>query len=313
MRILITGASGFIGRRLTRSAVERGHEVIATYLSTSELGAPDLPREGVRWERLDMQDSDGVGRLVQDVRADAVFHLAAQAYAQRAWADPADTFRTNVLGTISLYEALRATRPSAGVLISASGAAYGAPPRLPISEDFPLNPTNPYGVSKACQDMLSLQYSLNFGLRILRARLFGTTGPGKTGDAMNDFARQVAHVERTGQPGRVMVGNVDTRRDISDVRDSIRALWLVFERGEPEKPVNVAAGQSYSIRSIASTLVRLARVPIELVAEPSLVRPTDEPDNRADVTRLTALGHVPEYPLERTISDALEFWREAPR
>ncbi len=311
MRILITGASGFIGRYLTRSAVERGHEVIATYLSAAELGARDLPREGVRWERLSMQDADGVARLVRDAGADAVFHLAAQAYAQRAWADPADTFRTNVLGTISLYEALRETRPSSGVLISASGAAYGVPPRLPISEDFPLNPTNPYGVSKACQDMLSLQYSLNFDLRILRARLFGTTGPGKTGDAMNDFARQVARIERTGKPGHVKVGNLDTLRDISDVRDAVRALWRVFEFGDPKQPVNVAAGKSYSIRDVAGTLVRLARVPIELVQDASLVRPTDEPDNRADVTRLAALGHVPEYPLERTISDALDYWREA--
>lgn len=312
MRILITGASGFIGRHLTRSAVERGHEVIATYLSATELGARDLPREGVRWERLDMQDAGGVGRVVRDAQAEAVFHLAAQAYAKRAWADPGDTFRTNVLGTISLYEALRTTRPSSGVLIAASGAAYGVPPRLPISEDFPLNPTNPYGVSKACQDMLSLQYSLNFDLRILRARLFGTTGPGKTGDAMNDFARQVARIERTGKPGCVRVGNLDSLRDISDVRDAIRGLWRIFERGDPIQPVNVAAGRSYSIREIATTLVRLARVPIDLMPDPNLARPTDEPDNRADVARLTALGHVPEYSLHRTISDALDYWRQSP-
>ena len=154
--------------------------------------------------------------------------------------------------------------------------------------------------------MLSLQYSLNFGLRILRARLFGTTGPGKTGDAMNDFARQVARIERGGRSGQIKVGNLDTRRDISDVRDSVRALWKIFEAGDPKAPVNVAAGQSFSIRDIAETLVRLARVPIELVPDPALFRPTDEPENRADVSRLRALGHVPEYPLERTISDALD-------
>ncbi len=159
--------------------------------------------------------------------------------------------------------------------------------------------------------MLSLQYSLNFGLRILRARLFGTTGPGKTGDAMNDFARQVARIERGGRSGQIKVGNLDTRRDISNVRDSVRALWKIFEAGDPKAPVNVAAGQSFSIRDIAETLVRLARVPIELVPDPALFRPTDEPENRADVSRLRALGHVPEYPLERTISDALEYWRAA--
>jgi len=312
MRVLVTGGSGFIGRYLIRSAIERKHDVVATYLHDGELSVPDVPKDGIRWIRLNMQDRGQVERIVSDARADAVFHLAAQAYAQKAWADPEDTFRTNVLGTIYLYEALRTTRPARGVLISASGAAYGVPRRLPISEDSALNPTNPYGVSKAVQDMLSLQYSLNFGLRILRARLFGTTGPGKTGDAMNDFARQVARIERTGRAGQVRVGNLDTLRDVSDVRDAVRALWLVFERGDPTQPVNVAAGKSYSIRDVATTLVRLSRVPIELVSDASLLRPTDEPDNRADVARLTNLGHTPQYPLERTISDALDYWRAVP-
>ncbi len=312
MRILITGASGFIGRNLTAYAVGRGHEVVGTYLSTAELSHRDLPKQGVRWERLDMQDETRVRQLVEDIRPDAVFHLAAQAYAKKAWADPADTFRTNVLGTIYLYEALRHRPPEKGVLLSASGAAYGVPESLPVRENTPLNATNPYGVSKGAQDMLSLQYSLNFGLRILRARLFGTTGPGKTGDAMNDFAKQVAAIERTGKSGEIQVGNLDTLRDVSDIRDVVGAMWLVFEKGDPKEPVNVAAGRSYSIRWIADQLVGLAKVPVKVSRNPALLRPTDEPDNRADVTRLAALGHLPEFPLGRTISDALDFWRAAP-
>ena len=258
-----------------------------------------------------MQDLPQIERLLDSVRPQAVFHLAAQAYAKRAWADPADTFRTNVLGTIALYEALRKYPPREGTLLAASGAAYGAPSKLPIGEDTPLNPTNPYGVSKACQDMLSLQYSLNFGLRIVRARLFGTTGPGKTGDAMNDFAQQVAILERSGQAGQLKVGNLDALRDVSDIRDVVRALWLIFEKGDPKEPVNVGAGRSYSIRWIADQLVQLARVPLTITQDPALLRPTDEPDNRADVSRLHALGFQPTHPLERTIADALEFWRHA--
>jgi GDP-4-dehydro-6-deoxy-D-mannose reductase len=309
MRILITGASGFIGRNLSRYAVEKGHEVVGTYLNTAELSARDLPSTGVEWLHLDTQDAEQVAGIVNSVRPDGIFHLAAQAYAQIAWSKPADTFRTNVLGTIYLYEALRAHPPRAGTLLASSGASYGIPSRLPISEDIPLNPTNPYGVSKACQDMLSLQYSLNFGLRILRARLFGTTGPGKTGDALNDFARQVAAIEETGNPGKLKVGNLDTFRDISDVRDVVRALWLVFEKGAPEVPVNVAAGESYSIRRITEHLVRLAKVPLDVVQEPTLLRPTDEPDNRSDVTRLRELGFERRYALEQTIVDTLAFWR----
>ncbi len=310
MKLLITGSSGFIGRYLAAHAVSLGHEVVGTYLADSELSARDLPKRSVRWVSLDMQKREDVDRLVRTEAPDGVFHLAAQAYAQRAWADPADTFRTNVLGTIYLYEALREHTPRASVLLAASGASYGVPTRLPISEDTPLNPTNPYGVSKACQDMLSLQYALNFNLRIVRARLFGTTGPGKTGDALNDFAQQVASLERTGRPGEIRVGNLDTLRDISDIRDVVRALWLIFEKGDPRMPVNVAAGQSYSIRWIADQLARLARTRVTLVPDPALLRPTDEPDNRADIRRLRDLGYAPKYSLEQTLLDALNFWRE---
>ncbi len=312
MRLLITGASGFIGRQLTTWAVTNGHEVVGTYLVTAELAAHDLTRSGVTWEKLDIEDAARVGRLVEEVRPDAVFHLAAQSYAKQAWADPAGTFRTNVVGTIHLYEALRKYPPRLGTLLAASGSAYGALTELPIREETVLNPANPYGVSKACQDMLSLQYSLNFDLRIVRARLFGTTGPGKTGDALSDFARQVAAIERTGRAGQLKVGNLDSRRDISDIRDVLRAMWRVFEAGEPARPVNVGAGESYPIRYLAEELQRLARVPVEITPDPALLRPTDEPDNRADITRLRQLGYAPSYTLAQTIRDTLDFWREAP-
>lgn len=311
MHILITGASGFIGRYLSTYALAEGHDVTGTYLSQSELSARDLPQRGIHWVPLDLQDPPQLNRLLSECHPDAVFHLAAQAYAKRAWADPLDTFRTNVLGTISLYEAIRRTPPREGVLLTASASAYGEVTALPIREDTPLNPTNPYGVSKACQEMLSLQYSRNYDLRIVRARLFGTTGPGKTGDALNDFARQVAALERTGQPGILKVGNLSTRRDVQDIRDAVRALWRVFEKGVPSQPVNVGSGKIYSIGWIAETLAHLSRVALEIRQDPALMRPTDEPANQADVSRLRALGYTPSFPLERTIADSLEFWRQS--
>ena len=311
MRILITGASGFIGRYLSEYAVSEGHEVVGTYLSQAELSARGLPKKGIDWVHLSMQDFAEVASVVERSRADAVFHLAAQAYAKKAWSDPLDTFRTNVMGTIALYEVLRTHPAREGILLSASASAYGVAKELPIREDTPLNATNPYGVSKACQDMLSLQYSLNFDMRILRARLFGTTGPGKTGDALNDFARQVAELERGGKPGLINVGNLSTRRDVADIRDSVRALWLVFEKGTPTEPVNVGAGQSYSIGWIADTLAKLSRVPVQFREDPNLIRPTDEPENRSDISRLKALGYGPKISMERTIADSLDFWRAA--
>jgi GDP-4-dehydro-6-deoxy-D-mannose reductase len=312
MRLLVTGASGFIGRHLVARAVADGHEVVGTCLAPSELTVRDLPRSGVTWEEVDMQDAVRVTQLIDTVRPDGVFHLAAQSYAKIAWADPVGTFRTNVLGTIHLYEALRKHPPVRGTLLAASGAAYGSPDVLPIREEFPLNPTNPYGVSKACQDMLSLQYSLNYGLRILRARLFGTSGPGKTGDVVNDFAQQIVAVERTGRPGTLKVGNLRARRDVSDVRDVLRAMWTIFDQGDPTIPVNVGAGQSYPVQYIAEELQKMARVPIDIVPDPTLLRPTDEPDNRADISRLKGLGFTPTYTLTQTLRDSLDYWRESP-
>jgi GDP-4-dehydro-6-deoxy-D-mannose reductase len=310
MRVLITGGSGFIGRHLSQMAVELGHEVVATYLAPAELsGNPPLPT-GVRWEPVELKDRAGVDRLVESAQADAVFHLGAQAYPSKAWASPADTFETNVLGTVYLYEALRRHPPHAGVFLASSAAAYGAVDTLPMREDALLRPVNPYGVSKACQDMLSMQYALNFDLRIVRGRLFITTGPGKTGDVLNDFAQRVAQLERRGQPGKLRVGNLEVRRDISDVRDVVRAIWLVFERGEPRQPINIGAGQSFPVRSIADSLVRLSRVPLTLEPDPTLFRPTDEPEIRSDISRLRGLGYSPSIPLERTIEDALDHWRK---
>jgi GDP-4-dehydro-6-deoxy-D-mannose reductase len=311
MKILVTGASGFIGRYLSTYAADLGHEVTGTYVSQSELETRTPKHSKVHWVSLDMRRDAEVRGLVETLRPHAVFHLAAQAYAQKAWKDPLDTFDINVQGTIRLYEALRAHPPEKGVLLTASASAYGAPPRLPVNEDSPFLPTNPYGVSKACQELLSLQYASNFGLRIVRARLFGTTGPGKTGDAMNDFARQVAALERAGKPAEIHVGNLEKRRDISDIRDSVRALWRVFEAGDPEHAVNVGAGQSYSIRMILDELVRLSRVPLTVVTDPALLRPTDESDNRADISRLKALGYAAKIPIQQTIHDALDYWRQA--
>jgi GDP-4-dehydro-6-deoxy-D-mannose reductase len=312
MKVLVTGGSGFIGRHLIRTAVERGDEVTATFLDRTELDRERSVPTGVRWEALDLRNRGSVDRVVDSTRPDAVFHLGAQAYAARAWESPAETFESNVLGTIYLYEALRRHPPERGVFLASSAAAYGVVDHVPTAEDALLRPVNPYGVSKACQDMLSFQYALNFGLRIVRGRLFITTGPGKTGDALSDFAQRVARVERTGVAGTLRVGNLDVKRDISDVRDVVRAIWTLFEKGNPRQPVNIGAGQSFSVRGIADELMGLARVPVSLEVDPKLLRPTDEPVIESDISRLRALGYSPTIPLSQTIRDSLDYWRDHP-
>ena len=310
MRVLVTGASGFIGRYLSDHLAREGHEVVGTYLTEAELQGRKPLHPAVTWVPLDIRSDDQVREIVERTRPEAVFHLAAQAYAGRSWEAPVETFETNVLGTVHLYEALRRSPPPEGILLAASASAYGSGHPLPIGEDAPFRPINPYGVSKASQELVSYQYAHNFGLRIVRARLFITSGPGKRGDALNDFAQQVARIERSGAPGGLRVGNLDTRRDISDVRDVVRAMWTVFEAGEPDVPVNIGRGEAASIRGIAEQLCSEAKVPVSLVPDPLLLRPSDEPEIRADVGRLRAFGYEPSVPLERTIHDALEYWRQ---
>ncbi|HYA11166.1 MAG TPA: GDP-mannose 4,6-dehydratase [Thermoplasmata archaeon] len=310
MKVLVTGGSGFIGRYLSDYLASRGHEVTGTYLSRAELSNRMPLHEAVTWVPLDVRDGAKVREVVERTRPDAVFHLAAQAYANQSWKDPADTFDTNILGTIYLYEALLKNPPSEGILLAASASAYGSGHPLPIAEDAPFRPINPYGVSKASQELISYQYAHNFGMRIVRARLFITTGPGKRGDALNDFAQQVVAVERTGRPGELRVGNLETRRDISDVRDVVRAIWTVFESGEPDRPVNVGRGEACSIRWMAEQLCGQARVPVTIATDRALFRPSDEPEIRADVRRLAELGYAPQVGLDRTLRDALEYWRE---
>jgi len=309
MRVLVTGASGFVGRYLSAFLVRQGHDVTGTYLARPELSGRMPLDPAVRWVPLDVREPEPVRRVVERARPEAVYHLAAQAYAGQSWKDPADTFATNVLGTIHLYEALKAVPPSAGVLLAASASAYGSGHPLPIVEEAPFRPINPYGVSKAAQELISYQYAHNFGLRIVRARLFITTGPGKRGDALNDFAQRVVAIERTAKAGQLSVGNLDTRRDLSDVRDIVRAMVRVFEAGETDQPVNVGRGEAVSIRWIAEQLCGQATVPVTLVPDKALLRPSDEPEIRAGIARLAALGYVPEIPLEQTIRDALDYWR----
>ncbi len=309
MRLLITGGSGFIGRYLCALAAEKGHEVIGTYLSQSELDAMPPLSASIQWRHLNMQDRAEIDRTIDEVKPEGVFHLAAQAYASVAWRDPQATFATNVLGTVCLFEALRRHPPKHGTFLASSASAYGSAARIPTPEDSVLNPINPYGVSKACQDMLALQYSLNFGLRIVRGRLFITTGPSKTGDAVSDFARRIVRLERAGRPASLPVGNLLPRRDISDVRDIIQAIWKVFEAGDPQMPVNIGAGASYSMQGIVDDLVGRAQVRLAPTPDPALFRPTDELEIRADVTRLRALGFVPRISIHETVADVLEYWR----
>ena len=312
MKVLITGMTGFIGRYLAESVTSEGHEVIGTGYQESEkrLLPPSLREIPLR--TLDMRDRAMVEKTVESVRPDCVYHLAGQAYVIPSFRDPATTFEVNVLGTIYLLEAVQRYCPRASVAVACSGAEYGLPRKLPISEDHPLEAVSPYGVSKAAQDLLAHQYYASHRLNTFRLRLFGTTGPGKVGDAPNDFASQVARAEANSGRGIVQTGDLSTARDISDVRDTVRAMELVVARGEPGEAYNLGHGAPVRIREVLDQLLALSTARLEVVPAPERMRPSDEPVLYPDTTKVQKLGWEPQISLKQTLTDILDFWRKHP-
>ena len=305
----MTGGTGFLGSYLVRYLAGRGDEVTATFLGSdgSRLQFPG----SVRVEPMDVTDRGAVQRVVERSRPEVIYHFAGQAFVIPSWEDPAGTFNTNLMGTLHLLEEIRRRTPTTRFAFAGSGTEYGDPPQVPTPEESPLRPTSPYAASKAAADLLCYQYFRSFSVPVFRYRIFGTTGPGKRGDSTNDFAGQVAALERRAPPRVLRVGNLDKERDITDVRDAVRGMVMVAERGQPGEAYNIASGIRRQVRKNLETLLSLAQVPIDIQTEPARIRLVDEPVHLADVTRLKALGWKPEIPFEQTLSDILDSWRRA--
>ena len=291
MRALVTGATGFVGRHLVAHLSAAGDEVA---ISEAEITEPQALK------------ADFSGR-----RPDAVYHLAAQADIQASFEDPAATLRVNVEGTFNVLDAARRAGARRVVVVS-SADVYGRvePPRLPVSETAPLRPVTPYGASKAAAEMLCVQAGLGRGLDVVRARAFNHLGPGQ-GDRFvaAALASRVAANERTGAE-EVRVGNLQARRDFTDVRDVVRAYRLLAEHGAGGEAYNVCSGMARDVLELAEALIARARHPMRLAADDELLRPVDVPEVRGDPSKLrVATGWCPQVPLERTLDDLLDYWR----
>jgi GDP-4-dehydro-6-deoxy-D-mannose reductase len=309
VRALVTGGTGFLGQYLVRYLAGQGAEVTATHLGTWE-NHGDFPAS-VHVRSVDVTDRDAVIRLMEATRPDVVYHFAGQAFVVPSWNDPTGTFLTNLMGTLYFLEEIRRHRPRTPFAFAGSGTEYGDPPQVPTPEDSPLRPTSPYAASKAGADLLCYQYFRSFEIPVFRYRIFGTTGPGKRGDSTNDFASQIAGLERQPPPRTLQVGNLDKKRDITDVRDAVRAMVMVVERGRAGEAYNIASGIPREVRANLDTLLSLARAPIDVVTDPGRIRRVDEPVHLADVSRLKSLGWAPQIPFEQTLRDILESWRKA--
>lgn len=308
--VLITGAEGFAGSHLLEQVAAEGVSVVACRRPSSPI-PPDLApvAADVEWLALDILDRDAVARALARVRPALVFHCAGAAQVASAWRETTTALRTNALGTHYLLEAVRRTRIATRVVVTGSALVY-RPSTTPLREDDPLEPASPYGLSKLAQELVALEAARE-GLDVVLARPFNHIGPRQQPTfAASSFARQIALAEAGAGPRVLRVGNLDARRDLTDVRDTVRAYRLLAQAGRPGRPYNVCTGVAPAIGEVLEQLFQLARVSVELEVDPELLRPQDQPVLVGDPRRIREeIGWQPEIPLDRTLRDLLDYWR----
>lgn len=319
MRVLVTGIDGFVGSHAAEYLLGvQGAEVHGTILSSEY--APSIAHIASRLllHVADITDSRRVQQLFDEIRPDRVIHLAAQAFVPAAVKDPAQTFHTNILGGISILESARnltAHRHPCSILIVSSGEVYGRVPaeRQPITEDFPLAPNNPYATSKAGIDLIAREYRRTFGVDVVVARPFNHAGPRQSPQFVcSDFARHFALVAAGKADPVIRAGNLDARRDFTDVRDVVRAYWSLFERRGEEDLFNVCSGKAYRIKEVIALFSEITGITVDLAINPERVRPYDNPLVVGSYDRLkAATGWSPEIPFRRTLQDVFSYWQQS--
>ena len=302
---LVTGAAGFAGSHLLDLLASQGADVVGWHRP----GGVRPPASGrLRWHAVDMLDRAAVREAIHALQPRFVYHCAGAAHVGQAWDTTSTTLATNVLGTHHLVEALRDAAPDAHVLNPSSALVY-APSNEPMAEHQPLIPASPYGLSKLAQELIGEGNPA--GPSVHLARPFNHFGPRQNPSfATSGFARTIAAIEAGQLPAEISVGNLEPLRDLTDVRDTVRAYQLILEHGTPNRPYNVCSGRVIKVGDLLDLMLRQARVPIRVVIDAARYRPNDLPIVHGDPTRLRdELGWTAAIPIEQTIDDLLEYWR----
>lgn len=312
MRVLITGMSGFAGRHLVELLLSATHW---TLIGASRSTQGDRPNPRVFWWKLDLRDADAVTRLLRYERPDIIVHLAAQSHVPTAWKAPWATFEANVRPQLNLFEGAIAAKLAPRFLIVSSNEVYGPPASrddLPFRETRPLQPTNPYAVSKAAQELMALQYHRSHAFDVVVARPFNHIGPGQdTRFVASDFARQIAEIELGKREPVMYLGNMLAERDFTDVRDIVQAYLALIQKADGGQAYNVCSGRPRSIQSLLDILLSMTEVKIEQRSDPAKFRVADTPISYGDPTRIReSTGWEARIPFERTLADILNYWRK---
>jgi GDP-4-dehydro-6-deoxy-D-mannose reductase len=313
-KVLITGVTGFAGSHLADYCLERGdvdlHGMIRWRSRTENIEHLDGK---IRLHECDLRDAGSTRDVIERVRPDYIFHLAAQSFVPTSWRAPTESLSTNILGQLNIFEAVRKSGLGCRIQLACSSEEYGMvhEDEVPITEDNPLRPLSPYGVSKVGQDLLGYQYFMSYGTDVVRTRGFNHTGP-RRGPVFvcSDFAKQIVDIEKGRREPVIRVGNLDAKRDFTDVRDMVRGYYLALEKGKPGEVYNICSEKTWKIREILDMLLGMSTITIDVKVDPDRLRPSDVPILLGDCSRFRRdTGWEPTIAFEQTLADIVEFWR----
>jgi len=316
MKVLITGITGMVGSHLAEYILDNHPEVelhgLIRWRSPFDNIRNIYPK--VILHQAELRDLNSLIVLLRKVKPDRIFHLAAQSYVTTSFDAPADTLNTNVIGTTNLLDAVRIIGIDPKIHICSSSEVYGqvTEDEIPIKENNAFRPASPYAVSKVGEDMIAMQYFISYGIKTIRTRMFTHTGP-RRGDvfAESAFAKQIAEIEAGLRKNPVKVGNLDSVRTFADVRDSVRAYWLLLEKCPPGEVYNIGGKETMTVGEMLNLLKGMAKCKIEHVVDPTLLRPSDVTLQIPEISKFQkATGWQPEISTEKTMQDLLNYHRE---
>ncbi|MBI5171031.1 MAG: GDP-mannose 4,6-dehydratase [Candidatus Eisenbacteria bacterium] len=313
-KVLITGVTGFAGSHLVEFLHSRGDcEIHGIYRWRSRMENIEHLTQLITLHECDLRDAMNTYDTIARIRPDWIFHLAAQSFVPTSWVAPSESLSTNVMAQVNIFEAVRRLGLKTRIQLACSSEEYGMvhPEETPIKETNPLRPLSPYAVSKVAQDMLGYQYWMSWKVDSVRTRGFNHEGP-RRGPVFvaSDFAKQIADIEKGKKAPILHVGNLEAKRDFTDVRDMVRAYVLALEKCEPGEVYNIASGSCWTIQALLDHLLSLTKVKIEVKEDPARLRPSDVPILLGDNSKFVkATGWQPTIKFEQTLSDMLEYWR----
>lgn len=313
-RVLVTGVTGFAGSHLVDFLLTRGDcEIFGIQRWRSRTENIEHFADKITLLECDLRDATNTFEIIAKIKPDWIFHLAAQSFVPTSWVAPSESLTTNVMAQVNIFEAVRRLGLKTRIQLACSSEEYGMvyPDEVPIKETNPLRPLSPYAVSKVAQDMLGYQYWMSWKVDSVRTRGFNHEGP-RRGPVFvaSDFAKQIADIEKGKKAPVLHVGNLEAKRDFTDVRDMVRAYVLALEKCEPGEVYNICSGKAWTIQALLDHLLSLTKARIEVKEDPARLRPSDVPILLGDNSKFVqATGWQPTIAFEQTLADMLEYWR----